>query len=146
MIGFRNQGQQQGRNSLNATIELRIKCCLDKKGRITSNYHCRDGNYLRQRQQHNPLIPSIRVSMMLTVITQAGVPLGVSALTSGAETTTMAPGRWGYSWYTSPTCEGRKTLGATELARRSSGAASRGLGTPGDRSLTMSPGEVQAPG
>ena len=120
---------------------------LNRKGKITSSQHwAHVRNYLRQIQQHNPLIPSIRVSMMLPVITQVGVPLGVSALTSGAETTTMAPGRWGYSWYTSPTCEGRKTLGAMELARRSSGAASRGLGTPGDRRLTMSPGEVQAPG
>ena len=145
MIGFRNQGQQQGRNSLNATIELRIKCCLNKKGQITSNYQGLDGNYLRQRQQHNALIPSIRVSMMLTVITHVGVPLGASALTSGAVTTTMAPGRWGYSWYTSPTLEGKKTWGASEPARRSSGAAFWWLGAPEDRSFTMSPGAVQVP-
>ena len=146
MIGLRNQGQQQGRNSLNATIELRIKCCLDKKGRITSSQHQGlGGNYLRQQQQHIPLIPSIKVSMMLPVITHVGVPLEASALTSGAVTTTMAPGRWGYSWNTSPTLLGKKTWGASEPARRSSGAAFWWLGAPEDRSFTMSPGAVQVP-
>ena len=88
---------------------------LNRKGKITSSQHRGQvRNYLRQMQQHNPLIPRIRASMMLTVITQVGVTLGVSALTSGAVTTMMAPGRWGYSRKASPTLDGRNTLGEDE--------------------------------